>query len=110
MRRRSAFRHHRSHPVSQSARRSGTVTPAACREQEPEEEHERPKTVALGNIRITRFILGGNPFSGFAHQTVARDNEMVDWFTMERVKETYRQAEQAGVTTHIGRADHFIQR
>ena len=70
----------------------------------------KPQSVMLGNVRVSRFILGGNPFGGFSHWTVERDNEMVDWYTMERVKETYRLAEQAGVTTHIGRADNFILR
>lgn len=70
----------------------------------------RPKTVKLGHVPISRFILGGNPFGGYSHQTVERDNEMVDWYTMERVKEAYRLAEQAGVTAHLGRADNFIIR
>ena len=69
-----------------------------------------PKTVALGGVPVSRLILGANPFGGFAHQTRKRDEEMLDWYTMERVKEAYRQAEQAGVTTHVGRADNFIIR
>jgi len=70
----------------------------------------RPKTVTLGNVLVSRFILGGNPFGGYAHQTRERDEEMRDWYTMERVKEAYRQAESAGVTAHLGRADNFIVR
>lgn len=70
----------------------------------------RPKMVSLGGVPVSRFILGGNPFGGYSHSTVERDNEMIDWYTMERVKETYRKAEEAGVTTHIGRADNFILR
>lgn len=70
----------------------------------------RPMSVKLGDVSVTRFILGGNPFGGFAHQTRERDEEMVDWYTMERVKECYRLAEEAGVTTHLGRADEFIRR
>ncbi len=72
--------------------------------------HARPKTVRFGNVDISRFILGGNPFSGFSHQTHARDQEMLDWYTMERMGETYRLAEAAGVTTHLGRIDEFILR
>lgn len=72
--------------------------------------HYQPKTVTLGDVPITRFILGGNPFGGYAHQTVERDNEMMDWYTMERVKEAYRKAEAAGVTAHVGRTDNFIIR
>ena len=74
------------------------------------ESHLRPQTVTLGGVAVSRFILGGNPFGGFAHQTRARDEEMADWYTMERVKECYRLAEESGVTTHLGRADEFIKR
>lgn len=70
----------------------------------------KPQSVMLGSVAISRFILGGNPFSGYAHQTPERSKEMVDWYTMERVKEAYRLAERAGVTTHVGRADHFVMR
>ncbi|NIA13517.1 MAG: hypothetical protein GWP08_05505 [Nitrospiraceae bacterium] len=70
----------------------------------------KPETVKLGDVEVSRFILGSNPFGGFSHDTVARDNEMLDWYTMERVKETYRLAERAGVDTHVGRADNFIVR
>ena len=69
-----------------------------------------PKTITLGDVPVSRFILGGNPFSGFAHQTHERDVEMLDWYTMDRVKEAYRLAEDAGVTAHIGRADNFMVR
>jgi len=70
----------------------------------------RPAMVTLGPIQVSRLILGGNPFSGFAHQTRERDTEMLDWYTMDRVKEAYRLAEEAGVTAHIGRADQFTAR
>lgn len=69
-----------------------------------------PEMVTLGSIPVSRFIVGGNPFGGFSHATVARDEEMRDWYTMDRVKECYRLAEQSGVTTHLGRADEFITR
>ncbi len=70
----------------------------------------QPKLVTLGKVIVSRFILGANPFGGFSHQTVERDNEMIDWYTMERVKEAYRLAEAAGVAAHVGRADNFIMR
>jgi len=66
--------------------------------------------VTLGDVPVSRFIVGANPFGGYSHQTVERDNEMVDWYTMELVKEAYRLAEAAGVTTHVGRTDNFIVR
>lgn len=67
-------------------------------------------TVHLGSLAVSRFILGGNPFSGFSHQTPAVDERMVGYFTCERIKATFREAERLGVTTHIGRADHHIMR
>lgn len=59
---------------------------------------------------MSRFLLGCNPFGGFAHQTRARDEEMRDWYTMARVQEAFRLAEAAGITAHLGRADEFIMR
>jgi len=70
----------------------------------------RPPQVTLGGVSVSRFMIGANPFGGYAHQTRERDEEMRNWYTMERVKECYRLAEDAGVTTHLGRADEFIMR
>lgn len=69
-----------------------------------------PETVTLGDVPVSRFILGGNPFGGFSHSTVERDEAMRDWYTMDRVKECYQLAAAAGVTAHLGRADEFIMR
>lgn len=74
------------------------------------ERQLQPARVMLGRVSVSRFILGGNPFGGYSHQSPERSKDMVDWYTMERVKEAYRKAEAAGVTTHLGRADHFIMR
>lgn len=66
--------------------------------------------VKLGDLEVSRFILGGNPQSGYSHWTPAKDVEMKHYFTAEHTKALYRQAEELGVTTHIGRADHHIIR
>ena len=66
--------------------------------------------VHLGTITASRLILGGNPFSGFSHQTPERDREMVRWYTTQRIKETLRQAESLGITAFLGRADRHIRR
>ena len=66
--------------------------------------------VQLGEVSVSRVIIGGNPFSGFSHQTDERDNEMRHYFTTQRIKDTLRQAESLGVNTHLGRADHHIMR
>lgn len=67
-------------------------------------------TVTLGNLPVSRLILGGNPFSTFSHQSPDRDREMREYYTAARIKETFRQAEAAGVTTFIGRTDNHIIR
>jgi hypothetical protein len=66
--------------------------------------------VKLGDVEVTRFILGGNPFSGFSHQSPQRDREMVRYYTVDRIKETLRKAEAAGINTVIGRSDNHIKR
>lgn len=66
--------------------------------------------VRLGGLSVSRMIIGGNPFSGFAHQTPERDIEMQRWYTMARIKEALRQAEKLGINAHIGRADNHIMR
>ncbi len=66
--------------------------------------------VKLGNLEVSRFILGGNPQSGFSHWDGPLDREMKHYFTTERCKALYREAESLGITTHIGRADHHIMR
>jgi len=67
-------------------------------------------TVKIGNLAVSRMIVGGNPFSGFSHQTPAKDDEMRHYFTSARIQETLRDAERLGINTHIGRADHHVMR
>ena len=66
--------------------------------------------VKLGDLEVSRLILGGNPFSGFSHWNGAGDSEMKHYYTAARIKETYREAERLGVNTHIGRGDHHVIR
>ncbi|MCM8810744.1 MAG: hypothetical protein NC917_03750 [Candidatus Omnitrophica bacterium] len=68
------------------------------------------KYINLKGIKISRFILGGNPFSGFSHQSKEMDIKMKKYFTTERIKSTLKNAEKNGINTFIGRADHFILR
>ena len=49
--------------------------------------------VQLGSLTASRFILGGNPSSGFSHQGVERDREMRRYYTAERIKATWKEAE-----------------
>ena len=67
-------------------------------------------TTQIGRLSISRLLLGGNPFSGFSHQTPELDRQMVSYYTAERIKETMRQAEALGVDTFLGRCDRHITR
>ncbi len=67
-------------------------------------------TIDLCGLKITRLIIGGNPFSGFSHQSRERDEEMLDYYTTERLKETLRRAEAAGINTTIMRSDLHVHR
>ncbi len=66
--------------------------------------------VTLGNLHVSRFILGSNPFSGFSHISPGMDMDMKRYFTTERIKATLRQAEALGVNTLIARTDHHVMR
>lgn len=66
------------------------------------------QTVKIGRYRISRLCIGGNPFSGFSHQSKSRDEEMRQYYTPERIRQTLRQAEQAGINTLFARTDEHI--
>jgi len=66
--------------------------------------------VNFAGLDVTRLIIGGNPFSGFSHQSRERDAEMLDYYTVARIKETLARAEAAGINTAIMRCDAHIQR
>lgn len=68
------------------------------------------ETVPLADLAVTRLVIGGNPFSGFSHQGDRRDDEMLSYYTVERIKETLRKAEAAGVTALFARADRHVAR
>jgi hypothetical protein len=67
-------------------------------------------TIQIGALRVSRFILGSNPFSGFSHQGGEWDMAMRHYFTTARIKAVIREAEALGVNTLIARADHHVLR
>jgi len=67
-------------------------------------------TIGIGPLRVSRLILGSNPFSGFSHQSPAADDAMRHYYTAARIKAEMARAERLGITTYIGRADHHIMR
>jgi hypothetical protein len=66
--------------------------------------------VPFGKVLISRLLLGGNPVSGFSHQSRALDEEMMDYFSAANVKKLLAQCERAGITAWQSRADQHILR
>lgn len=68
-------------------------------------------TVNFCSLKITRLILGANPFAGFSHQNPQRDREMIDYHDIPRIKETWARAQQAGINTFItnNETPHVVQ-
>jgi hypothetical protein len=66
--------------------------------------------VQFKDIKVSRFILGSNPFSGFSHQSTEMDWAMRHYFTNAQIKETLREAERLGVNTFIARSDFHVMR
>jgi hypothetical protein len=62
-------------------------------------------------ISVTRLIIGANPFGGYSHQNPERDREMRDYYTPERIVETWERAWAAGINTMItnNETPHVIQ-
>ncbi len=66
--------------------------------------------IQIGAVRVSRFILGSNPFSGFSHQGSEMDLTMKRYYTTARIKETIMAAERLDVNTFVGRTDYHIMR
>ena len=64
--------------------------------------------VSLGSVSVSRMLIGGNPFSGFSHQSPERDTEMREYYSNERIHATLREAESLGIDTFLGRGDGHI--
>lgn len=68
------------------------------------------ETVKIGNIDVSRLILGSNPFSGFSHQGREMDLEMMHYWTYARIKNGMRRAESLGINTIIAIPDRHMWR
>lgn len=66
--------------------------------------------VQIRGLKVSRLIVGGNPFSGFSHQSPQIDEKMKHYFTVDKIKQTLAEAERLGVNTFIGRTDYHIMR
>lgn len=63
-------------------------------------------TVPFGPVRVTRLIVGGNPFCGNSHLDVATSAEMAAYHTPERVVETLHHCQESGINTVQARGDY----
>ncbi|HID55767.1 TPA: hypothetical protein EYP37_04500 [Candidatus Poribacteria bacterium] len=66
--------------------------------------------VKLGQYEITRLIIGGNPFSGNSHVSGELSREMINYYTVDKIKETLRECESFGINTLLARGDNHIMR
>jgi hypothetical protein len=64
----------------------------------------------IDGLRVSRLLLGSNPFSGFSHQGIARDEHMVHHYTAGRIKEALFEAERLGITGLVARTDFHVMR
>jgi hypothetical protein len=67
-------------------------------------------TTTIGDLRLSRLLLGSNPFSGFSHQGLDRDERMVHHYTTARIKETLFDAQRLGITGFVARTDFHVMR
>ena len=67
-------------------------------------------TISLGSHKVTRLIIGGNPFSGNSHISAAVDAEMESYFTVANIKKALFRSEECGINTMQVRGDRHIFR
>jgi len=66
--------------------------------------------IKIQDLKVSKFIIGGNPFSGFSHQGVEKDIEMRRYYSFKKIKEVLKTAEKVGVNTICARSDRHILR
>ena len=67
-------------------------------------------TISIASHRVTRLIIGGNPYSGISHRSAAASQAMIDYYTTHQIMADLRQAEENGINTVLARADRHIMR
>jgi membrane protease subunit (stomatin/prohibitin family) len=66
--------------------------------------------IQIGNYKISKLILGGNPFSAISHQSMEIDEKMRRFYTSSQIKDILRNAESLGVNAVVARGDAHISR
>ena len=67
-------------------------------------------TISIASHRVTRLIIGGNPYSGISHRSAEASKAMEDYYTTIQIMMDLRQAERNGINTVLARADRHIMR
>ncbi len=68
------------------------------------------QSVLFVNLKVSRLILGSNPFSGFSHQSPEKDWEMRHYYSSANIHKVLFQAEGLGINTLIARTDYHVMR
>lgn len=81
-------------------------------EQAPASDIKALPMGKIGNVKISRLIVGGNLISGFAHSRdlIYVSSLLRNYFTDEKVMETLQICEETGINTAILRLDDHCQR
>ncbi|HHN46487.1 MAG TPA: hypothetical protein ENN09_03500 [Planctomycetes bacterium] len=66
--------------------------------------------IRIGELAISRLVVGGNPVSGFSHGNPARTTAMLDYFSAANVKKLLKRCEECGIDTAFMRADNHVIR
>lgn len=66
--------------------------------------------INLCKTKVSRLIVGGNPFSGNSHASSELNQSMADYFTVENIKETLFRCESEGINTMQVRGDRHMMR
>lgn len=62
--------------------------------------------VKFGENKITRLIIGGNPFCGNSHFSTEMSRDMNDYYSAEKVVEVLEHCEELGINTVQARGDY----
>ena len=66
--------------------------------------------IKLGNVDVSRLIMGGNIISGTSHISPEKDREMQEFYTMPRIQEAFDTCWENGINTVQMRIDAHIVR
>lgn len=86
---------------------AGGIPEALALEEKKEASSLPMPTIRIGNLEVSRLILGTNPFGGWAHQPGNVGKEMKEYYTPDRIKATLEEAASHGITAVAGPPDDW---